>query len=322
VIKVKKGFMVMKDIEKLIIPTPFSVGDVYAYLIKGEKLTLVDAGVDTEEAFAALQKQLAEKGYQLEDIEQVIITHHHPDHVGLLNHFGEHVPIIGHHKSGPWIAQDEIFLQTYKQWATQLFAQFGVDERFSPLLQRLQGSLKYSCRRSLTETVQEGDIVLSEWRVLETPGHAQSHIVLYRERDGVMIGGDLLLAHISSNPLLEPSLDGTERPKALVQYRQSLQRLLDYDISVLLPGHGPNVTNAHELVRMRFKKQEVRLRMVREMLSKPLTVYELCQKLFSDVYETQLMLTLSQTIGYLDVLEERDEIVVDRTQLPWTYTAK
>ncbi|GMB07732.1 glyoxylase-like metal-dependent hydrolase (beta-lactamase superfamily II) [Thermolongibacillus altinsuensis] len=313
----------MKDVEKLVMPTPFAVGDVYAYLIKGERLTLVDAGVNTEEAFAALQKQLAEKGYKFEDIEQVIITHHHPDHVGLLDRFGEDVPIIGHRKNGPWIAQDEVFLQKYEQWARQLFVQFGVDERFFSLLKRFQRSFQYSCRRSLTETVQEGDVVLGEWRVLETPGHAQSHIVLYRERDGVMIGGDLLLAHISSNPLLEPPLfDETERPKALVQYRQSLQRLLDYDISVLLPGHGSNVTNVHELVRTRLKKQEVRLRMVKEMLSKPITVYELCQKLFSDVYETQLMLTLSQTIGYLDVLEERDEIVVERAQLPWMYTAK
>ena len=47
-------------IHKIILPTPFAVGDVNAYLMKGDSLTLVDAGTNTEEALFALRKGIDE----------------------------------------------------------------------------------------------------------------------------------------------------------------------------------------------------------------------------------------------------------------------
>ena len=74
-------------------------------------------------------------------------------------------------------------------------------------------TLKYSCNRSLTHTVREGDRIdsLPGFTVLETPGHASTHISLYRESDGILIGGDALISHISSNPILEPPYEGRNR---------------------------------------------------------------------------------------------------------------
>ena len=73
-----------EKIMKMVLPTPFSVGDVNVYLVKGDSLTLVDAGVKTEVAWETFKQQLKEVGYEPRDIEQVVLTHHHPDHVGLL----------------------------------------------------------------------------------------------------------------------------------------------------------------------------------------------------------------------------------------------
>lgn len=69
---------------RITVPTPFPVGDVHMYVIAGDRLTLVDAGVKTEEAWQLFVKQLGEVGYAPEDIEQIVITHHHPDHVACL----------------------------------------------------------------------------------------------------------------------------------------------------------------------------------------------------------------------------------------------
>ncbi|MBI3241566.1 MAG: MBL fold metallo-hydrolase [Chloroflexi bacterium] len=65
------------------LPTPFPVGPVNVYLLEGEPLTLIDCGPKHPETLAALEAGLAEHGHRLEDIRQLIITHHHMDHVGL-----------------------------------------------------------------------------------------------------------------------------------------------------------------------------------------------------------------------------------------------
>ena len=59
------------------------VGSVNAWLLRGDPLTLVDAGPRNDEALAALEAGLREHGVRLEDIELLIGTHHHLDHVGL-----------------------------------------------------------------------------------------------------------------------------------------------------------------------------------------------------------------------------------------------
>jgi len=74
----------MDGIVTLTLPTPYPVGPINLYLIEGEPLTLVDAGPRTEEARVALHQELAHQGYSLADIRQVVITHPHVDHVGLL----------------------------------------------------------------------------------------------------------------------------------------------------------------------------------------------------------------------------------------------
>ena len=68
----------------LAIPTPFAVGRVNCYLIEDEPLTLVDTGPNSGKALDELEHQLAELGHSIEDLELVIITHQHIDHLGLI----------------------------------------------------------------------------------------------------------------------------------------------------------------------------------------------------------------------------------------------
>jgi glyoxylase-like metal-dependent hydrolase (beta-lactamase superfamily II) len=77
-------------IQRLAIPTPFAVGRVNVYLIEDEPLTLVDAGPNSGTSFDVLQRGLAALGYRLEDIELVILTHQHIDHLGLVSLVARH----------------------------------------------------------------------------------------------------------------------------------------------------------------------------------------------------------------------------------------
>ena len=95
-------------IHKIIIPTPFAVGDVNAFLIKGDTLSLVDAGPKTPEAYEALKQGIKEAGYSFNDIEQVILTHHHPDHAGWIDAF-DNAKVLGHTYNDLWLKRDEAF---------------------------------------------------------------------------------------------------------------------------------------------------------------------------------------------------------------------
>jgi glyoxylase-like metal-dependent hydrolase (beta-lactamase superfamily II) len=145
---------------------------------------------------------------------------------------------------------------------------------------------------------------LSGWQVLYTPGHSQSHLSLYRAADRVMIAGDHIIKHISSNAFVEPPRDQSRaRPLTLVQYRTALQMCADMEIDLVLPGHGEPVTNHRELILARLQKNWERTDMLRRFLADgEKTAYELNALLFPTLYEKELPLTLSETLGHIDLL--------------------
>jgi glyoxylase-like metal-dependent hydrolase (beta-lactamase superfamily II) len=308
-----------KHVFKIELPTPFPVGDINVYVIKGDQLTLIDAGPKTEEAWNSFQHQLKQIGYSPKDIEQIVLTHHHPDHVGMLDYFNEEIPVIGHPFNNPWLKKDQQFFRSQSMFFKELFNEFGVDRHFLPILESLnQQTMEYSCDRELKGFLREGEVIggLPGWRTLETPGHAQSHLAFYEESTGRLIGGDLLLKHISPNPLLEPPMTSEQiRPKPQLQLNQSISRLLEIPISLAYTGHGENIEAVHELISYRLKKQAERAELVRTFLiEKPLTAFQVCQTLFPKIYDKQLLLTMSETVGQLDYLSEAGQISVDVTQ--------
>jgi glyoxylase-like metal-dependent hydrolase (beta-lactamase superfamily II) len=299
-------------IAKLTMPTPFKVGDVNAYLIKGDRLTLVDAGIKTKASWNSFKAQLADLHLSTNDIEQVIITHHHADHVGMLDFLSDKVKVYGHPLNEQWINPTEAFFQEQEDFFRRQFLDFGIPPEYFPALLNIRQSLRYSCNRSLTGELIEGMVPpgLREWGVIETPGHAQSQIALYREKDGILIGGDLILSHISPNPFLESPAPGEkERPRPQLQHNDSMKKLLSYPIQFVYTGHGEEVFQLRELIEKRLLHQHERAMKVNNWLKEEQqTVFELCKRLFPAAYKRELMLTLSETVGQLDYLSSIGEI--------------
>ncbi|MGF3103550.1 MBL fold metallo-hydrolase [Rossellomorea sp. DUT-2] len=297
----------VNDMAKITLSTPFAVGDVNVYLVKGDALTLVDAGPLTDAAWAQLTEQLSLLGYTPQDIEQIVLTHHHPDHAGLLDRFSSSVKIYGHPYNKFWLDRNEYFHEVYDRFFLQLAIESGLPQEYLRAIHKFKSPLKFMGNRKLDIEIKEGDVIpgMEDWSIIETLGHAQSHLSFYRESDGVLIAGDHILANISPNPLIEPPFEGEpERSKPLLQYNESLKKLLTIPISLAYTGHGDNITDVHGLIPRRLGKQDERARGVLEMIKgNRLTVFDICKTLFPFVYQKELGLTLSETIGQLDYLE-------------------
>ncbi|RNF41108.1 MBL fold metallo-hydrolase [Planococcus salinus] len=295
------------SLHKIVIPTNFAVGDVNSYLLKGDMLTLIDAGPKTPEAWEALKFGLKQANVRPEDIEQVVLTHHHPDHAGWVDGF-ERAKLYGHPYNDLWLRRDQAFFDYHDTFYLERLQEEGVPEELFFWIKKMKRPLSLMGSRPLDMSINEGDSLPGhpDWEVMETLGHAQSHVSFWNKETNEMIGGDHVISHVSSNPLIEPPLDPSEgRPKSLLQYNASLGRLLKMPVEVVYSGHGDEVRNVHELITGRLERQHQRAMKVLEMIGyNEKTVYQLAQELFPHAYEKELGLTLSETIGQIDYLLE------------------
>lgn len=310
-------FKTNQSIIKITVPTPFAIGDVNTYLIAGDRLTLIDAGVNTPEAKAVFEVEIKKAGYQVHDIEQVILTHHHPDHTGFLDNLD--VDIYGHEYCKNWLTYNKPFMDWRKKFFHSLFIEFGVPKEMIELSNNLEKTLQYGSQKSeLTGFLKEGDELpaLPGWQVIETPGHAQSHLAFYQEKTGILLAGDHLLKTVSSNPLIEPPMqEGNKRARSLLQYHHSLKKLMNINIELALTGHGNNIKAVNPLIERRFERQHERAMLVLSMLQKtPMTVFDVCVLLFPEAYKQETGFTLSETVGQFDYLVERGHIKIDRVE--------
>lgn len=306
----------MKSVETEIIhtieiPTPFLVGSVNAYLIKGKQNILVDTGPATEAAETALRAGLNKAGVSIKEIDQLVLTHHHPDHVGLAYLFEGTAVISGHEKMKPWLHKDEKHYKNVYQFFEVFFQENGMDKQFiNQIKEQHQKYMTYVQPVELQEVLKETMHLPGsyDWEVLETPGHAQTHISILRKEDTVLVAGDHIISHISSNAIMEaPYRQGEERPKTLLQYRKSLEKCLN--VSTVYPGHGEIINHPQALIEKRLKKQLSKAEMfLCQLNEEPLTVFDLCKKVYPEIYLKQPDLTFSETLGHLDLLEERESV--------------
>ncbi len=294
------------QVHKIIIPTPYAVGDVNAFLVKGDALTLFDAGPKTDEALAAIKYGVKQAGYAMEDVEQVVLTHHHPDHAGWVDAFPT-AEILGHGYVDHWLRQTESFMEYRNEFYMREMISQGVPQEYIEKILEVRSELEMIGTIPLTKFLKAGDEVPGHPGLItyDSPGHAQSHLIFVDEATKNVIGGDLLLDKVSSNPLVEPPVDlSFERPKYLLQYNESLKLLRDLNVATIYTGHGENVVNANELITARLEKQRTRAMKVKEMLDTPKTIFEVTRELFPRVYAKQPGLTVSETLGQLDYLVE------------------
>ena len=120
-------------------------------------------------------------------------------------------------------------------------------------------------------------------RIFHRPGHSPSDTLLWDAEREILIAGDHLLAHISSNPLVSRPLAGPSepRPRALLQYIESMRATRELPARLVLGGHGDPILDHAELVDERLRMHRRRAARVLRMLDgEPLSAYEIALRMW------------------------------------------
>ena len=332
--------MLPEDVNRIPLPTPFQVGDVNTYLLRGTPLTLVDAGPLMEESEARLEAGLAALGVAVEDLDLLVLTHQHDDHVGLAAELARRsgAEVAGTAKLAAYLGDLDESLEADDDYAVALMRRHGV----TPGTIATLGEVSRAYRRYAGEAVAVGRLLEDggeleaggrRWRVAERPGHSPTDTVL--ATDGILLAGDHLLEKISSNPIAHwpvgaPDPVGLaaspDRPRTLLTYLASLEATAAADRGeLILPGHGDPFTGAAELVRKRAGMSDRRANKILRALDGERTAAEVGRDLWRHVPVTQAYLVLSEVLGHLDLLEERGRVAQragDDGVVRWRATAR
>src|SRR5215207_783417 len=311
------------------IPLPLPhVGSVNTWLLKGEPLTLVDTGPRDDQALDALEAGLARAGVRVEDIALVLVTHHHVDHTGLAatiaRRSGAHVAAF--ERAAAYGRRYDERAAADRRFSLALMRHHGVpetviadNEEFWDFIRRTSEAYHADVELPDGATIRAGG---RELRVVARPGHSTTDALLVDEREGIAFVGDHLLAGISSNTEIYPALepDGT-RPRARVEYLESLRQTAAMPLARLLTGHGDEVTAHADLVRRRLGDHDRRCdRIVEALRSGEASAFEIATHLWSPrTVSEQPLLVVWEVLGHLDLLLDAGRVDEHLTEDGSTY---
>jgi glyoxylase-like metal-dependent hydrolase (beta-lactamase superfamily II) len=246
------------------VPTPFPVGPINCYLLRGPggPPVLVDAGPHTPEAWQAIIAGLARWDTPITALGTIIITHGHPDHYGQAARLAA---ASGAQVWGPDHEADRAFIEDHP---AELFRWVAFLRSFMPRTGFPAGPLGRLCRMieertelsrpvRLSRTLRDGDRLAAgglEFTVLHAPGHTPGLFCLHAPEAGLLLSSDHILPTITPNPVLQRFAEDR---------KQKIHALLD---------------------------------------GGPLPLYQVAMGIFPDLPEDQHLLAVFDTIGHADLL--------------------
>jgi glyoxylase-like metal-dependent hydrolase (beta-lactamase superfamily II) len=152
--------------------------------------------------------------------------------------------------------------------------------------------------RPLVEGVTVGSD-LGEWQVVETPGHAPSHVCLWQPQRRLLISGDHLLGRVSLY------FDYGHSPDPAGEFLHSLEKVEDLDARLALPGHGRTFTDVRAHIHANRRLVADRVQKVLDAIGhEPLTPVEIIPHVYGqELTELTAHWWLSETLSYLQHLE-------------------
>ncbi|TML38480.1 MAG: MBL fold metallo-hydrolase [Actinobacteria bacterium] len=228
---------------------------VFVYAFETERGPyIVDAGWNTDDAYATLCSGLAQAGFDIATVQGVLVTHIHPDHYGLAGRVRE--------ASGAWVglhSADAALIHDRYEVPEELIVRVGTMLRRVGAPPDELASLERASMPVLPfVTAVKPDLVIEDgdkpevpgWDLVAiwTPGHSPGHLCFWEPRNALMLSGDHVLPRITPNIPFHPQAGADP----LGDFLRSLERLEGYQATEVLPAHE------HRFVGLQSRLAELR----------------------------------------------------------------
>jgi glyoxylase-like metal-dependent hydrolase (beta-lactamase superfamily II) len=306
----------VRGIRRVTMPLPTRPGHVHAYLLPGEEgWTLVDTGIGLPDAKETWKAELEQVDGP---VATVFVTHFHPDHVGAAADLHEltGAPVV---QGTLDYAQCELVWGN-PAWSERLVDWFQLHGAPGGVTDELVGQssvyrpfVRYQRDPILVEAGEHVD----GWELIAAPGHADGQLCLLR--DGVLVAADHLLGKITPTVGLWPA----SRPDPLGDYLGALDRTIELDPEIALPGHGEPIDDPAGRARELKEHHRVRLaEAVAALDAEPQTGYELSLALFgADLNAAGRRFAIAETLSHYERLVHEGAARRSEADGAVTYTA-
>lgn len=282
--------------------------DVYVFGVDSERTALVDTGVATAAGREQLQSGLTEYGLEFADIDLILLTHWHHDHVGLAGEIqAESGATVYVHEADAPMVESDVAGHEAEIEERNLFAEWGMpDEKAAELLDFLELHDDIRGDRPTVETFTDGDrfdVGGVELTAVHLPGHAAglSGFAFAGEQGTELLAGDSLL------PKYTPNVGGAD-PRVedpLGTYLDSLGRVIENDYARAWPGHRDVIDDpaerAREIVAHHRERTERVLSVLRERDTAD--AWTVSADLFGELEHIHVMHGPGEAWAHLDHLE-------------------
>ena len=308
------------DIYQVQLPLPYALRIVNCYLVRGDTgWTIIDTGLNTSKARPVWEAAFAELSMVPADIEQIVLTHTHPDHYGMAGWLQELATADGVVPPVKMSPREEemaasVWADSSGSWlvaSTNHWQQCGLlgsdNEAVIEATRRTRsGTFPHPTRIELIEpdsTIQLGS---RRCQALLMPGHSDGQLVFYDEGGKLLFCGDHILMKITPNVSIWPNSE----PDPLGRYIASFTELEKLEVRLALPGHRALITNLNgrlaELRTHHHQRLEETLTAVRAASNgtPSASVYEIALKLFkfSKFTVHEVRFAVAETLAHLDLL--------------------
>jgi glyoxylase-like metal-dependent hydrolase (beta-lactamase superfamily II) len=291
-------------------PVPFDVGSVNVYLLLGEPLTMIDTGSRINFSVDDLAALAARAGVDLEDVEQLVLTHRHIDHFGLGRDVRERsgCQVVSSTVDGPFMAEWEGMITGSREQLRRQGVAFGIPEDLFQLNERWVRAIVHAAAPVTSDRlVGDGDTIAAggrTLRVVETPGHTEGLIGFVDEAAGIYLANDHVLKHITPNPDVY-SYDPDHLRSGLPDYVRSLHKVRDLPVGLVLPGHGYEMTDLRGRVDEILLHHQKRVARVEGILAgRPCTIFEVCGQVWPSLRPQDAHLAVREIVGHLALVQE------------------
>jgi glyoxylase-like metal-dependent hydrolase (beta-lactamase superfamily II) len=330
---------IFKDIFQIKVTLPYSpLKHLNSYLIISENRNLlIDTGLNFTETFQALSRGLEKVGLKIESLTDILLTHFHVDHVGL-------IPRLTRKSAGPQLLihrveadlskeisqKFENYMNSMKKFLRAHGAPSFISENLVKYHPAFFVPQAYQQLAATDNSLEDGNqIVVGQYcfKVVWTPGHSPGHVCLYEPTNRMLISGDHLLPTIS--PHVAQFMEDMD---PLGDYLKSLEKIEKLKVDIVLPAHEENFTDCYSRIKQLKDHHKRRLNEILEELEKGenLTAFELASKLHWDVkYNSwedfppfQKYLALGETVAHLNVLEKNKMVDKNKVKEIFLYSKR